>query len=257
MANKDEEDAPVIEFEDVSFSYNGGDVLEHVNVKIQPLDFACVIGPNGGGKSTFIKLILGLIAPRRGKIRVFGKKPGVKPENIGYMAQHVHHDIQFPVSVMDVVLMGRIHHRHFLGRYDQEDRKAAENSLREVGMEEFSRRPFSDLSGGQRQRTLIARCLVSDPDMLLLDEPTSNVDIGVEREFYNLLRGLNRKMTIVVVSHDLGFVSTYVKTILCVNREVHIHPVANMDEQEISRIYGMEMQLVRHDHNLEKAGAVK
>ena len=170
----------------------------------------CIVGPNGGGKTTLVKLILGLLRPQRGEVRVFGQPPHRARLRVGYMPQHVQHDPQFPVTVMDIVLMGRLG-QGVLGWPGRADRRAAIDALAQVGMEEFRRRPFADLSGGQRQRVLIARALCCKPDLLLLDEPTSNVDSLVEARLLDLLRDLNRQMTIVMVSHDLGFVSGLVR----------------------------------------------
>ncbi len=242
------ESSPAIEIHGLSFGYDSRPVLESADFVIPEGDFATVIGPNGSGKSTLIKLLLGVLKPDSGTIRVFGKPPGSELSSIGYMAQNTIHDLRFPVDVMDVVLMGRLHHRHLFGRYDSEDKEIARNSLREVGMADLEKRPFSALSGGQRQRVLIARSLASEPRLLLLDEPTSNVDIAVEKDFYELLQKLNDRMTIIVVAHDIGFVHKYVNDVICVNKQVHVHPSAELSDREITEIYGMEMQLVRHDH---------
>lgn len=238
----------VIEIKDLWFAYTSAPILENVNLAVPSRDFACIVGPNGGGKSTLLKLILGLIQPGRGTVRVFGRPPGDTPQRIGYMPQYTAHDQQFPVTVMDVVLMGALRRDRLAGGFTAADRAAAVRALEEVSMAAFQSRPFTALSGGQRQRVLIARSIVSAPDLLLLDEPTSNVDIAVEREFYELLKVLNRRMTVVIVSHDLGFVSSYVKSVICVNRRVHIHPTAELNDHDIRNIYGMDMQLVQHDH---------
>lgn len=237
-----------VSIEDLSFAYDREPVLADVDLRIPDGDFATVIGPNGSGKTTLIKLILGDLKPTQGVIRVFGKPPGRELSRIGYMAQNTDHDMKFPVSVMEVVLMGRLNRRYLFGRYSEEDRKTAHRVLEEVGMAEYGKQPFAELSGGQRQRVLIARSLATEPQLLLLDEPTSNVDIAVEKEFYELLRYLNSRMTIMVVSHDIGFVSKYVKNVICVNRQVNVHHAGELSEKDITEIYGMEMQLVRHDH---------
>ena len=241
---------PVISLRDVTFSYGGPPALEEVSLSVEPRQAVCVVGPNGGGKTTLVKLILGLLRPQRGEVRVFGQPPHRARLRVGYMPQHVQHDPQFPVTVMDIVLMGRLGQGalgRVLGWPGRADRRAAIDALAQVDMEEFRRRPFSALSGGQRQRVLIARALCCKPDLLLLDEPTSNVDSLVEARLLDLLRDLNRQMTIVMVSHDLGFVSGLVETAICVNRRVVVHPTSEMTGAAINDIYGGEVRRVRHN----------
>jgi zinc transport system ATP-binding protein len=210
----------------------------------------CIVGPNGGGKTTLVKLILGLLEPSVGEIRVFGKPPKTARSRIGYMPQHLLYDPLFPVTVSDIVLMGRLRNgglRGFFGWPDALDRETASEVLRQVGMEDFSRRPFSSLSGGQRQRVLIARALAGRPDLLLLDEPTSNVDTLVEAQLLELLGKLNERMTIMMVTHDLGFVSEMVEKVVCVNRRVAVHPTNDISGEIIHDIYGGHVRMVRHD----------
>jgi zinc transport system ATP-binding protein len=241
---------PVISLRDVTFSYGGPPALEDVNLSVGGREAVCIVGPNGGGKTTLVKLILGLLTPQRGEIRVLGQPPRQARLRAGYMPQHVQHDPQFPVTVMDIVLMGRLGQGAMgrtLGWHGRADRRAALDALAQVGMEDFGRRPFASLSGGQRQRVLIARALCCKPDLLLLDEPTSNVDSLVEARLLDLLRELNRRMTIVMVSHDLGFVSGLVESVICVNRRVVVHPTSQLSGQTIRDIYGGEVRMVRHD----------
>jgi zinc transport system ATP-binding protein len=244
---------PVISLQGVTFSYGGEPVLEDVNLSVDDREAVCVVGPNGGGKTTLVKLILGLLTPERGEIRIFGQSPCRARLRIGYMPQHVQHDPQFPVTAMDIVLMGRLGREggmafvsSLTGWRGRADRRAAGDALAKVGMSEFGRRPFASLSGGQRQRVLIARALCCNPDLLLLDEPTSNVDTLVEGQLLDLLRELNRRMTIVMVSHDLGFVSELVDRVICVNRRVVVHPTGAMTGDAIRDIYGGEVRRVRH-----------
>jgi zinc transport system ATP-binding protein len=245
---------PVISLSNVSFSYGGSPVLEKVTFDVMERESISVVGPNGGGKTTLVKLILGLLTPDAGEIRVFGLPPRRARLKIGYMPQHVLYDPFFPVTVMDIVLMGRLGRRDFsgfFGWHNRDDRRAADEALQQVGMDEFRRRPFASLSGGQRQRALVARALCGRPDLLLLDEPTSNVDSLYESRLMELLRELNRQMTILMVTHDLGFVSNMVEKVICVNRRVEIHPTSCVTGEVIDGIYGGHVHMVRHDEGKE------
>lgn len=238
---------PVIKVENVSFSYNGFRVLDNVSLTVHERDFLCIVGPNAGGKTTLLKLILGLLKPTSGSIRVFGLPPAKARTRMGYMPQYATLDPLFPVSVLDVVLMGRLGNGNKFGFFRKADREAAREALRKVELVGVRNRSFSDLSGGQRQRVLIARALVADPELLLLDEPTSNVDAAVETELYELLSILNQKMTVALVTHDLGFVSSYVKRVACVNRRVVVHATSEISGEMINDLYGCDVHMVRHD----------
>jgi len=238
-----------IEIDDLWFSYNSQPVLEAVNLRIARGEMASLVGPNGGGKTTLLKLMLGLLAPDRGEVRIFGQSPQDVRPPVGYMPQHASFDPKFPVNVTDVVLMGRLGRSASLGPYGRADRQAAAAALEEVRLADLAGRPFSELSGGQRQRVLIARALVSQPELLLMDEPTASLDVGVEQEFHALLRGLGRRLTVVVVSHDIGFVSEIVGKVVCVRRTVAVHPTAELTGELIRDLYGQDVRLVRHDHD--------
>jgi zinc transport system ATP-binding protein len=237
---------PVIQLENVSFAYADDPVLTDVNLAITLRDFVGVIGPNGGGKTTLIKIMLGLIEPDRGTVRVLGGPPEAVRRRIGYMPQRVQLDPQFPVSVMDVVLMGRLGQRRGFGTYRRTDRQAASTALREVGLDTIGQRPFAAISGGQRQRVLIARALACEPELLLLDEPTANLDPAVQDDLYDLLHKLNERLTVVVVSHDVGFVSTRFRSVVCVNHTVHLHASSELTGRRIADMYGREVRLL-HD----------
>jgi zinc transport system ATP-binding protein len=237
----------VIKLENVSFSYDGLLVLQDVNLTVGERDFLAIVGPNAGGKTTLLKLVLGLLKPTSGTVQVFGHNPEKDRVHVGYMPQHASLDLLFPVSVLDVVLMGRLGNRNRLGFYRKEDRDAAVEALQRVEMEEIRNRPFSALSGGQQQRVLIARALASNPRLLLLDEPTANIDVAVETELFEILHELNDAITIVLVTHDLGFVSCYVKNVACVNRRVVVHPTSEITGEMINEIYGSHVHMVRHD----------
>jgi zinc transport system ATP-binding protein len=239
---------PAIEIRDVSFAYGSVVVLENATLAIPQGDFACVVGPNGGGKTTLLRLILGLLEPDRGEIRVLGQPPRDARMRIGYMPQHVILDPRFPVRVRDVVLMGRLM-RGRVGPFRRPDRRRVDEALSEVGLADLATRPFSALSGGQRQRVLIARALACEPEILLLDEPTANLDPLVQDEMNDLLDELNQRLTVVLVSHDVGFVANYVKTVVCVNRDVSIHPAEAVTGDSIQALYGHGVQMVHHHHD--------
>ncbi len=238
----------VIEIKNMTFAYEQHPVLENVDLTIAEKDFVSMVGPNGGGKTTLLKIILGILHPARGSVKVFGKPPAEVYTRIGYVPQHAHFDIQFPVSVMDVVLMGLLDNNKIFRPFRREDKEAATLALEEVELLDLSGRPFYALSGGQRQRTLIARALAGNPDLVLMDEPTASLDLHMEAEFYELMSRLNERLTVVMVSHDLGFVSQYVKNVVCVKGKVRMHPTCELDGEILREIYG-DMKIVRHDHH--------
>jgi len=207
---------PVIQIHNLYFSYGDDPVLKDVNLTVQPGEFVGLIGPNGGGKTTLLKLIMGFLKPKSGSIEVFGKPPQSSLPLIGYVPQALRFDKQFPISVMEVVLSGRLAHLPWYGLYSQEDRKKAMEALEMVGIVDLKNRAFGTLSGGQAQRCLIARALVSSPQLLLLDEPTANVDSQVEADIYQLLKKLQKTITILMVTHDLQAVINHVQQVYCV-----------------------------------------
>ncbi|MCK4767728.1 MAG: ABC transporter ATP-binding protein [Desulfobacula sp.] len=236
----------------ISFAYKQRNVLENVDLVIKKGEFASIVGPNGGGKTTLLKLILGLIKPDRGVVRIFGKSPDKVRQQMGYMPQYAHLDMDFPATVMDVVLMGRLAKSNLW--FSKKDKIEVLTAIDEVGMTAFVNTEFNELSGGQKQRILIARALCSSPDILLLDEPTANVDHETEENLFSILQKLNAKMTILLVSHDLGFVSKYVKSVICVNRQVVIHPTTLINGAMIKDIYHGDLKMVRHDHRCSEEG---
>lgn len=237
----------VIEMENVSFSYDGHPVLVDVDLTIDERDFVAVVGPNGGGKTTLLKLVLGLLQPTRGRVRVFGASPRQARRRMAYTPQHSLADPTFPMRVIEVVLMGRLRSGLGFAGYSTEDRSAAAEALREVELEEVATDQFSSLSGGQRQRALIARALASRPDLLLLDEPTSNLDVAMEEDLRALLETLNERMTVILVSHDLGFVSGFAKTVVCVKKRVVTHPTREITGEIMREMYGPDARMVLHD----------
>lgn len=241
----------VIAVRDVDFSYDRHNlILEGATFDILENEFAAVIGPNGGGKTTLLKLILGLIVPSRGTIRVFDGRVAAARRRIGYMPQYPRLDYDFPVTVLDVVLMGRLGQTRVMGPFRRSDIEAAEAALEETSCSDLRNRPFSALSSGQRQRILIARALASNPDLLMLDEPTSNLDPSVQDDIQDLLHNLNQRMTIIVVSHDVAFVSKYVEKVVCVNRTVALHPTSEMKGELATMLYGnADVRFVDHEHH--------
>ena len=236
----------VIQFEDVSFSYGGVPVVTGVDLAINERDFVYVIGPNGSGKTTLLRLTVGLILPQQGTVRVFGLPPEKARDRIGYVAQSSRHDAGVPMTVKDVVLMGRLSSNR-VGRYGDEDLAATVRILERLQIADLADRPFSDLSGGQKQRVLIARALVSDPDLVLLDEPTANIDASAREGILDLLEELREEITIVMVSHDVGFVPQSVNKVVCVNRKVVVHPTGEITAESVDQVFGRQMRLVRHD----------
>ena len=237
----------VVKIQGLSFSYSAVPVLEDVDLTVRAGECASIVGPNGGGKTTLLKLMLGLIRPDRGSVRVFGSDPRRASSRIGYMPQHARYDSAFPASVLDVVLMGRLGIAASMGFYTRKDRLAAEEALEEIGLRDRAGEQFSRISGGQRQRALLARALVGDPKLLLLDEPTANLDYVIEGRFYDLMRRLGERMTILIVSHDVGFVSKLVRRVICVSRKVVEHPIAEICDEAMTELYGDEMKRIRHE----------
>lgn len=243
-------DTPVIRIYDLTFSYGEREILSDVDFMVSAGEFSSMIGPNGGGKTTLLKLMLGLLEPTRGRVEVFGVRPEKARLKVGYVPQYVNFDPQFPVTVRDVVAMGCLSR----GKSRHEKGATVTSALAEVGLEELAGRGFETLSGGQRQRVLVARALAANPELLLLDEPTSNVDMQFEAKLFDILSGLNRRMTILLVSHDLGVVSRIVKSVICVNRRVAIHPTSALTGELVRDIYGGDIRMVRHDHRCSPEG---
>ncbi len=221
-------------------------VLEDINLTVNEGDFIGLIGPNGGGKTTLLKVLLGLIAPQQGEIAILGYPVAKGRRYVGYVPQVLEFDRDFPVRVADVVRMGRLGKRRLLQRYNAQDEAIVRQVLEQVGMEEMSDRPIGELSGGQRQRVYIARALASEPRILLLDEPTANIDTRVQASIYELLRELNQFITILMISHDMGAISTYVKTVGCLNRRLYYHGDKHLTAEAIEQTYQCPIELIAH-----------
>ena len=236
----------VITLEGIGFGYDELPVLENISLSIERLEFLGIVGPNGCGKSTLLKLILGLLAPREGRISVFGKPPVQARQRLGYVPQFATFERTFPISVRDTVLQGRLGKTWPVFGYRAVDREIAERAMREADILDLQHRPLAELSGGQRQRVLIARALASDPEVLILDEPTANIDPRVEAGVFELLKRLNERVTVIVVSHDIGFISKYITRVACLNRRLVCHTTSMIDSDLIQELYGTPMQMVHH-----------
>ncbi len=236
----------VVTLDDIWVHYNSTPILEGINLSIEQNDFLGIIGPNGGGKTTLLKVILGLITPSHGRVLVLGKTPQRSRGSIGYVPQHNLFDRNFPISVWDVALMGRYSRAGLFRRYSSDDRTAALNALQTVGMLDHKDHQMGKLSGGEQQRVLIARALVSEPKLLLLDEPTASVDSTMQTEFYELLDRLKHRMAIVLVSHDISAVSVYVDKIACLNRQLFHHGSPEIEAEVLEATYKCPVQMIAH-----------
>lgn len=234
----------LLRMHNVSVEYDGYEALEKVNLEIDSDDFLGVIGPNGGGKTTLVKAILGAV-PYSGTIEYAPELFHNGERLIGYMPQISDFDRAFPISMLEVVLSGLQGRRGFRSRYTKADREKALRLLEEAGIGETARKPIGEVSGGQMQRALLCRAVIADPRLLILDEPANFVDNHFERELYEALRRLNERMAILMVSHDIGTISSVVKEIVCVNRRVHRHHSNRLTEEQL-RNYDCPIQLLTH-----------
>ena len=245
----------IINIKDLSYSYKENfKVLENINLNIKNDDFLAIIGPNGGGKSTLLKLILGLLKPQSGTIV---KK--INSELISYVPQNTNLNLDFPITALEVVLMGHIGNKRKLFGYSHEDKSCALHSLEKVGMKEYANRKIGDLSGGQRQRVFIARALCANPTVMLLDEPTASIDVKGQKEVYDLLKELNKSICIIVVSHDLSVLLNYAKSVAHVNKNLVFHdlekiqanintPDGHLCEVELLSALGNTQTCCDHSH---------
>jgi|Deesub1362A_J573_1020465.scaffolds.fasta_scaffold00082_84 zinc transport system ATP-binding protein len=239
----------IIELKDVWMSYDVHPVLENVNLWVEEGEFVSLIGPNGGGKTTILKLILGIIKPTRGEVKVFGKNPQELDREwdwVGYVPQRSNVDWRFPIRVEDVVLMDILARKPFLRRATNNERDMVNQALKKLGIFHLRKRPIGELSGGEQQRVFIARAIAKEPKLLLLDEPTTGVDIRFQHILQNILKELHENgTTIVLVSHDIGVVSKIVQRIVCVNKRVHAH-LGEFDEDHLCELYGGDVGFLTH-----------
>jgi zinc transport system ATP-binding protein len=234
----------LIDIQNLTVSFDSKVVLKEANLTINENDFIGVIGPNGGGKTTLLKAILGLVQPASGRI-IFSDEMKNRGSDIGYLPQVNKFDNRFPISVFDVILSGLAKQKSWSNGFFQKDKAKVKDIIDELGIEKIAHKPIGELSGGQMQRTFLGRALISDPKLLILDEPDTYVDNQFESELYKKLKELNTRMAILLVSHDMGTISTYVKSIACVNRELHFHP-SNIISQEELASYNCPIQIITH-----------
>lgn len=221
----------VIEVSNLYFAYEKQKILEDINFEIRKSDFLTIIGPNGGGKSTLLKLILGINELKEGTIKIFNKEHLQQIHRVGYVPQNTNINLSFPITVMEVVMMGQNSLQKRLFGYKKEEKQRAHEVLKKIGMDEFVNNKISNLSGGQRQRVLIARALFSKPEVLLLDEPTSNIDINGCEQIYSTLQELNKEIPIIVVSHDISVILKYASKAFYVNKRMTQHDLTTMKDE--------------------------
>ncbi|MEA3315768.1 MAG: ABC transporter ATP-binding protein [Campylobacterota bacterium] len=231
----------VIDIKNLIFSYEKDNVLENINLKVNEKDFLAVIGPNGGGKSTLLKLILGINQAKQGYIKIYGKEPSKNLSHIGYVPQNTNINTDFPIKVIEVVLMGHIDTNKdkkkniftnlFNIGYKKSEISCAISALKQVGMEELANKKIGTLSGGQRQRVMIARALCSHPSILILDEPTASIDVSGQKQIYDLLKVLNKTITIILVSHDISVIMGYANKVAHINKTLNFHNLSNKEQK--------------------------
>ena len=236
----------VVSIQNLWAGYDDEVVLEDINLSVKALDYIGLIGPNGGGKTTLLKVLLGLIQPYQGEVRIMGKSVLEGRQHIGYVPQSVEFDRSFPIRVFDVVQMGRLGKKKLLHRFTKEDDQAVLEALENVDLMDQKDHPIGELSGGQRQRVFIARALASQPSILLLDEPMASVDPHVSINIFELLREINKTMTIILISHNMDAISSYVKTIGCVSRKLFYHAEKAITAEMLEDAYQCPIDLIAH-----------
>ncbi|MDJ0620480.1 MAG: metal ABC transporter ATP-binding protein [Calothrix sp. MO_192.B10] len=236
----------VISIQHLWAGYDHEPVLEDINLSVQELDFIGLIGPNGSGKTTLFKVLLGLLPPMQGEVRIMGMNVKKGRRYLGYVPQSVEFDSAFPISVWDVVLLGRLGKRRLLQRYTAQDRECVAKALRSVEMLDKRNRSLRELSGGQRKRVYIARALATEPKILLLDEPLAGIDPHGETHIYDLLQQLNEYITILMISHDIGAIASCVKTVGCLNRRLYYHGERQITPEMLQVVYQCPIDLIAH-----------
>ena len=240
--------ASLLNIQNVSLMLGGQSILESINLELKERFFLGIIGPNGGGKTMLLRLILGLIEPTHGVIAVLGEKPGRTAGRVSYVPQFAPFSRDFPITVYDVALQGRLSRKSLCRGYTKVDHEKVRNVLALVEIQDLAEKHIRELSGGQLQRLLVARALASDPELLLMDEPTASLDPKVGTNLYSLLDRLAEKMSIILVSHDIGVISSHVKTVACLNKTLHYHDTHEIPGDTLAEVYGCPVELIAHGH---------
>lgn len=242
-------EAPAFELSGITVERGGVTVLEDVNLHVERGDYLAILGPNGSGKTTLLRTLLGLHTPESGTLRVLGGTCEAARGRVGYVPQRAAFDLDFPIQAGEVVCMGRLARKRWFRSYNDEDRTASQRALERVDAGHLSHRAIGELSGGELQRVLIARALAAEPEILLLDEPTASLDERIGRGVWEILEDISQRMTIVLVSHDIGAISHYVRSVACLNRHLHMHPNGELDDAILEATYGGPVDLVAHGHS--------
>lgn len=241
----------VIQAKKLSFAYNNQQkVIDQASFKVFKGDFLGIIGPNGGGKTTLLKIILGILPIQKGQLKIFNQNPGNQKSKIGYVPQYSQMELGLPISVYETVLMGRLGNKKPWQGINQEDHEKAKGIIQKLDLTKLKNEKIGNLSGGWRQRVLIARALVRNPELLILDEPTNNIDHSSGQDFYSLLKKLNQEKTIIIVSHDLVAISEHINRVFCLNQKLICHDHDGVCQSIIREGYGGDLQLLNHQmHN--------
>ena len=242
---------PAFRLSGVHLARDGQTVLDGIDLEVPAGDYLGILGPNGGGKTTLVQLMLGLLRPDAGTVEAFGVSPRRARGRIAYVPQRFEFDRQFPARAEDVVVMGRLHCKPFGRGYSAEDRDRARESMRRLGVDNLAQRGIGNLSGGQLQRVLIARALAGDAQAIILDEPTAHLDADSAGRLYDLLRELNERMTVLLIDHDVGVMHRQVRSVACVNRKMFHGHVKELTDEVLERIYGYDVALIGHHHSHE------
>ena len=236
-----------LDISNLTVFYGEDCALKEISLQIEEREFLAIIGPNGGGKTTLLKAILGLVRPDSGEIRIFGRIGDDARRSIGYVPQFSRFDRRFPISVEEVVLIGRLAGRSpWFSRFSRQDRQLVDSLLERLEIADLKHRQIGQLSGGQLQRVLIARALAVEPKILILDEPTASVDSASKTRIYDLLKELNQEMTILIVTHDLSAVSSNIDKIACLNQQLFYHGRTELEAGLVEKVYGCPVDLIAH-----------
>ena len=252
-----------VEIKDLAVILNGKEIIYDINLTLEEGKFLGIVGPNGGGKTTLLKVILNLQRETSGRVSVLGRSPkeAVKEGLFGYLPQHINVDPDFPATARDVVLMGLYGKAGIFRTVSRAQREKAEDVLSTMGMKGYEDHVFGSLSGGQQQRVSIARAIISEPKILILDEPSTGIDAVGQEDFYHLLKGLQKKynLSIIMVSHDVGVITSYVDEIACLNKTLHYqgNPLGALDDEVLNKLYGKSMEIIMHGHLCEKCERLK